>query len=154
MWNKALACVIFQYFVKYNCTIAVFPYQDNGGLERTAKSSMCASNFALDWKIQCCRKLWNVESSFWQANIEKNASFWVVFQVQKWCDLAVAVTPRMSIDNKKRWKCGFSKLSSEREESPSVSCWHMGHYFGSVRSGLKDSLNMHQIAAKFVPDCC
>ena len=49
------------------------------------------------------------------------------FQVQKWCDLAVAETPRKSNDKKNRLKCGFSKLSSETEDSPSVSCWHMGH---------------------------
>jgi hypothetical protein len=65
----------------------------------------------------------------------------------------------MSIDKKNRWKCGFSKLSSETEESPSVSCCHMGHYFGSVRSVLKDSLNiglplnLYQIAAKLVLAC-
>ena len=109
--------------------------------------------FCFRWKIQWCRKLWNVESSFWQANIEKNASFWVVFQVQKWRDLAIAETPRMSIDKKNRWKCGFSNLSSETEESPPVSGWHMGHYFGSVWSVLKENVNGHQIAAKFVLAC-
>jgi len=115
---------------------------------------MCASNFALDWKIQCCRKLWNVEINFWQANIENNASFWVVFQVQKWCGLAVAERRRKSIDKKNRLKCGFNKLSSETEESPCVSCWHMGHYFGSVQNILKDNFNVHLIVAKFLPDCC
>lgn len=70
---------------------------------------MCELSYALDWKLQCCRKFWNVESSFWQAENEKNASFWVVLQVQNWCDLEVAVTPRMSLDQQNRWKCGMSK---------------------------------------------
>ena len=56
-------------------------------------------------------KLWNVESRFQGANTGKKTSFWVLFHVQKWCDLRWRCSMlRMSISEQNRWINGLNEL--------------------------------------------
>jgi len=65
-------------------TFVILAYLENGRLERRESPQRILNYTGMKSK----GSFWVISSSFWSADNWNNTSFWMVFQVQKLCDVS------------------------------------------------------------------